>query len=433
MEKKIAPSEAKAQALRALLQGQTDAQSGEELLSTLVRLSTERVLQEALEHEQATALGRGRYEARSEQLGSRNGYENGTLKTAEGVLRVKLPQIRGREEPYRSPLWRQVATTSDVLKRLIVEMYVGGMSQRDIESSLESALGQFVLSKSTVSELTDTVSEEYEAWRTRDLSQDPVAYLFIDTVYEPLRRWGQKTGVLCVWAICEDGRKVLLSLSTTNSESYESCLEVLRGVAKRGMQVPVTITTDGAIGLTKAIDAMWPKSLRIRCWFHKMQNLQQKVPAHLWPEVKALLVDMRDAPTPEKAEKRREAIVAQYQRELPEACRCLLDDAAASLNHLAVPQRHQQYVRTSNLVERAFVEERRRTKVIPHLWGEQSLVNLVFGVLIRVSDRWGKKCFSELEQQQIRSLRVKLKLDEQEVSIPVPSEPLSRRSAAFAA
>jgi putative transposase len=433
MEKKIAPSEAKAQALRALLQGQTDAQSGEELLSTVVRLSTERVLQEALEQEQTTALGRGRYEARGEQLGYRNGYEKGTLKTAEGVLRVKLPQIRGREEPYRSPLWRQVATTSDVLKRLIVEMYVGGMSQRDIEYSLESALGQFVLSKSTVSELTDTLTEEYEAWRMRDLSQEPVAYLFIDTVYEPLRRWGQKTGVLCVWAICEDGRKVLLSLSTTNSESYESCLEVLRGLGKRGMPTPVTITTDGAIGLTKAIDAMWPKSLRIRCWFHKMQNLQQKVPALAWPAFKALVMDLRDAPTREKAEERRAQLVVQYQREVPEACRCLLDDAAASLNHLAVPQRHQQYVRTSNLVERAFVEERRRTKVIPQLWGEQSLVNLVFGVLIRVSDRWGKKCFSELEQQQIRSLRVKLKLDEHEVSTPPMSETSSRRSAASAA
>ena len=56
MEKKIAPSEQKAQALRALLQGQTDAQSGEELLSTLVRLSTERVLQEALEQEQADGV-----------------------------------------------------------------------------------------------------------------------------------------------------------------------------------------------------------------------------------------------------------------------------------------------------------------------------------------------------------------------------------------
>jgi transposase-like protein len=60
----------------------------------------------------------------------------------------------------------------------------------------------------------------------RDLSTEPVAYLFIDTVYEPLRRWGQKTGVLWVWAMCEEGRKVLLRLSTTNSESYESCLEV---------------------------------------------------------------------------------------------------------------------------------------------------------------------------------------------------------------
>jgi putative transposase len=434
MEKKIAPSEQKAQALRALLQGQQDAQSGEELLSTLVRLSTERVLQEALEHEQAEALGRGRDEARGEQLGYRNGYENGTLKTAEGVLRVKLPQIRDREEPYRSPLWRQVATTSDVLKRLIVEMYVGGRSQRDSEYSLESAVGHFVLSKSTVSELTDTLRQEYEAWRTRALSKEPVAYLFMDTVYEPLRRWGQKTGVLGVWAICEDGRKVFLSLSTTNSESYESCLEVLRGLAKRGMQTPVTITTDGALGLTKAIDALWPKSLRMRCWFHKLQNLQQKVPAGAWPEFKALIVDMRDAPTREKAEERRQAIVARYQSEFPEACRCLLDDAEASLNHLAVPQRHQQYVRTSNLVERAFVEERRRTKVIPQLFAEGSLVHWVFGVLIRVSARWGKKCFREFEQQQIRSLRGRLKLDEPEVSpVEATAEPHSRRSAASAA
>jgi transposase-like protein len=434
MERKIAPSEQKAQALRALLQGQAEGQSGEEFLSLLVRLSTERILQEALEEEQAAALGRGRYEARGEKVGYRNGYENGTLKTGEGILRVKVPQIRGQAEPYRSQLWSNVSPTSDVLKKLIVEMYVGGMSQRDIESGLEKAVGHFLLSQSTVSEIAESLAEEYEAFRTRDLRYEPVAYLFIDTVYEPLRRWGQKTGVLCVWAICEDGRKVLLSLSTANSESFESCLEVLRELARRGMQPPVTITTDGAPGLTKAVDTMWPKSLRIRCWFHKMQNLQQKVPAAAWPEVKALLVDMRDAPTQEKAEQRREAIVERYQREFPELCRCLLEDAEASLNHLAVPKRHQQYVRTSNLVERAFVEERRRTKVIPHLWTEGSLVHLVFGVLIRVSNRWGKKCFSEIEQQQIRSLRERLKLDEQDMSMDDPSSYVpTRRSAASAA
>jgi len=51
------------------------------------------------------------------------------------------------------------------------------MSHRDIEYSLESALGHVVLGKSTVSELSATLSEEYEAWRTRDLSKEPVTYL----------------------------------------------------------------------------------------------------------------------------------------------------------------------------------------------------------------------------------------------------------------
>jgi transposase-like protein len=71
-------------------------------------------------------LGRGRYEARGENGGDRNGYENGTLKTGEGLLRVKVPQIRGQAEPYRSQLWNNGGRTSEVLKKLIVERYVGG-------------------------------------------------------------------------------------------------------------------------------------------------------------------------------------------------------------------------------------------------------------------------------------------------------------------
>ena len=86
MEKKIAPSEQKAQALRALLQGQAEGQSGEELLSLLVRLSTERILQEALEQEQAMALGRGRYELRGEKVGYRNGYGKWDTENRRGRL-----------------------------------------------------------------------------------------------------------------------------------------------------------------------------------------------------------------------------------------------------------------------------------------------------------------------------------------------------------
>jgi putative transposase len=216
------------------------------------------------------------------------------------------------------------------------------------------------------------------------------------------------------------GGKVLLRLSTANSESYEGCLEVWRDLVKRGRQTPVTSTADGAPGLTKAIDVIWPQAWRIRWWFPQMQNLQQKVPPQAWPEFKAVVAGMRAAPTVPEAERRRHLSVNRYQRDFPEACRCLLDDGEASLNHLYVPQRHPQYVRTSNLAERAFEEERRRTKVIPHLWDEGSVTKLVFAVLIRVRERWGKKCFSEVEQQQIRSLRRRRKLDDHEVRLPDP-------------
>ena len=218
MPQKIAPSAVKAQELAALLQGDTEVNSGEKWLSTLVQLATERVLQETLEQEQAEVLGRSRYERRGATSGYRNGYEEGTLKTAEGVLRVKVPQVRGMDTPYRSQVWAKLATTSDRLKTLIVAMFVGGMSQRDMEAALEKALGQFVLSESPVSTITHTLSQEYEAFRIRDLRGYDLAYLFIDTVYEPLRRWGSKTGGMCVWGICVDGRKVLLTLSTANSE-----------------------------------------------------------------------------------------------------------------------------------------------------------------------------------------------------------------------
>jgi transposase-like protein len=135
---------------------------------------------------------------------------------------------------------------------------------------------------------------------------------------------------------------VLLTLATANSESYESRLEVRRDLVKRGLQTPVTITTAGAPGLTKASDGSWSKALRSGCWFPKRQNLPQKVPPQAWPEFKAVGMARRDAPPVPEAERRRQLIRHRYPRDFPAACRCLLDEAEASLHPLYVPQRHQQ-------------------------------------------------------------------------------------------
>lgn len=401
---RVAPSEKKRQALEALLAGQAPDTEGS-CLSAFIRAAVEEKLQQLLEAEQAEILGRARYARGGAPGVYRNGYEPGTLKTAEGVFRVDKPQIRGLDAPGRSALMERLEGLSGQLRELVVEMYALGLSTRDVEATLERALGGFVLSKSTVSVLAEDLTKAYEAFKARSLQDLPVAYVFVDTVYEPLRRYGSKTGVLCAWAYLTDGARVLLDLTTARGESYEAYLDFLRGMVQRGLATPLTVTTDGAPGLVRAVDTLWPRALRIRCWFHKMQNLQAKVPPQAWPAFKPLVQDIRDAPDEAAGRARLEAVAAQYRPTLPEACRCLLDDADASLNHLRVLERHRPLVRTTNLVERSFAEERRRTKVIPHLFDEASLVRLVFGVLIRISERWSRPMFSAFEREHLERQR----------------------------
>lgn len=430
---KVPPSERIRQELEELVNGTSIECEGASLLSRLLKLGMERVIQEALEREQEERLGRTRYgrEKGSEEgqrRAYRNGYERGRLKTAEGVLEVWKPQIRGLDQPYRSDFWNRFGgNTSEQLKDLVIEMYVRGMSTRDIESALEASLGGFVLSKSSVSEMSEQLLEEYEAFRNRELSGLEVAYLFIDTVYEPLRRYGALDGVMCCWGYLTDGSKALIHLSLASKESEEACLDFLRDLVARGLPVPLTITTDGAPGLTRAVDQVWPKSLRIRCWAHKMRNLEAKVPSkELWEKFKRLLWEVRDAATFDQGKAQIEKIVEQYERELPEACRCLLDDWEASLQHLKLPRRHRRYVRTTNLIERTFVEQRRRSKVIPHFWDKKDLVKLVFGTLVRVGYRWDQAQFSEFEREQIRQLRVLILHDNKDLN----EEKTTRRRSA---
>jgi hypothetical protein len=72
-----------------------------------------------------------------------------------------------------------------------------------------------------------------------------------------------------------------------------------------------------------------------------------------------------------------------YQREYPAAVTCFTDDLEALLASHRVPVRHRIRVRTTNLVERSFVEERRRTKVTGRLPDEKAAMKLVFATIIR--------------------------------------------------
>lgn len=88
-----------------------------------------------------------------------------------------------------------------------------------------------------------------------------------------------------------------------------------------------------------------------------------------------------------------------------------LDDLDALLAIHRVPVRHRIRVRTTNLAERSFVEERRRTKVIGRFNDERSAMKLVFATMIRAADRWCRVSITDLERHQLKLLRAELGLD----------------------
>lgn len=155
---------------------------GAELGRACRRLATARVLQETLEQEQTEALGRGRYERQATPHGERHGYEEGTGQTAAGIRRLPRPQVRGRRQPSRSTLWAALGRPRAVRPPLSGERAAGGLSQRDLESALEKALGQCGLSQRAGRDSTDRLTPEDEAGRTRDRSGDDLAYLFLEAV-----------------------------------------------------------------------------------------------------------------------------------------------------------------------------------------------------------------------------------------------------------
>jgi transposase-like protein len=131
------------------------------------------------------------------------------------------------------------------------------------------------------------------------------------------------------------------------------------------------------------------------------------------------------AASPALAAVLRDDFVAAYERELPAVVQCFLDDFEACIAHLRFPLRHRRVIRTTNLLERLFLEERRRTKIIPHAFGERAVLKLMFAAVIRAADRWRGIQVGEFEQRQLRAIRDELNRAHAQRVAPAVSRPTS--------
>lgn len=412
----VPPSERSAKDLKAVVH--QDRREGENILTQLFHASIQRAVHEALEQEVTDFLGRSWYERADSDEGSpekanpwRNGYKERGLRTAEGRIPIQVPQVRNTDEPFRSEIWPHLKGNSVELERVVTELYARGLSTRDIEDVFrDPETGRKLLSKSQVSQITECLKEEYEAFTQRDLSGFDGVYLFLDAVYEPLRRVGRnREAILCCWAILGTGEKVLIHLDLARAESYAAWKGFLSEMVRRGLPAPLTVTTDGSAGIIRAVEEVWSDSIRIRCWVHKMRNVLEKVPEEAHGDVKAFLTSIRDAPNWATGRQLADQFAETYRHEYGRAVAALEDDLEASLAHLQLPAIHRRSVRTTNLMERSFVEERRRTKVLPRFMDEASGLKLIFATLWRVSERWRSVRFSEHEQRQLKQLRDRMR------------------------
>jgi transposase-like protein len=176
----------------------------------------------------------------------------------------------------------------------------------------------------------------------------------------------------------------------------------------RGLGDPLLVVSDGAPGIIKAIETCFPRSARQRCLAHRMRNLAAKVGEDAWPDFKLRVQAAYQAPSRAIARDLAEGIVADYQASLPSAVTCFMDDFEACIAHLRLPIAHRRATRTTNLLERLFLEERRRLKIIANTFGEKAVLKLMFAAMTRAAERWRAVKVTDFERRQMTALRQEL-------------------------
>jgi putative transposase len=403
---KIVPSERLRCELDEVLAGVVEH---DDPVEAVARLGARLILQQALEDEVTEFLGRERY-ARADDGGAiyRNGYEPRTVKTTSGVMELERPRIRGAAElGFESQVLGKGVARTHALEALIIVGFLRGLSVRDVEALLEEALGEQVVSKSTVARICQDTRERYRAWCERDLSAHDLVYCYLDAIYLKLRPDDEPAeGVLVAWGLTLEGTKVLLGLQLGSRESYESWLDFGRDLKQRGMRSPALVIADGAPGIWKATRELWPGAIEQRCTVHALRNLTSKLPERLHREVKTRYWAVLDeATSASDAKAGLLAVAGDYRRAYPSAVRVIDDHVDQLVAHLRFPAEHRKRTRSTNLLERTFVEVRRRTKIIGRFPGETSALSLIWAVLELASRGWRGITMTPRAVAQIERLR----------------------------
>jgi transposase-like protein len=156
------------------------------------------------------------------------------------------------------------------------------------------------------------------------------------------------------------------------------------------------ILADGAPGLWGALERVYPRLPRQLCWAHKIRNVQEKLPKKAWDTFLIEAKEIYQQPTRKKATERYFRWTRKWRRKYPKAVKCLAKYIDRLLVHYSFPVKHRVTIRTSNPIERLFVEVRRRTRPIGSLNNTKSLDRIAYGIFWIINRMWEDICLTSL-------------------------------------
>jgi putative transposase len=340
------------------------------------------------ERERDRYMVSARYVRSKTRTDHRNGYYLRDFVTRFGTLRLRI--ARSRKRGFLPEVIGKFQRRAEEVCLLIREAFLRGISTRQVGRVVATVTGETV-SAQTVSQLTRDLDEAVRQFHQAPL-EDEWAYLFLDGVSLRVRRPSgrQRVQMLVAYGVRRDGTRQLLAFLRSKGESQSAWEGLLGDLYRRGLRGEnlQLIVTDGCAGLAAAIPTIYPRVLHQRCWVHKMRNILEHVRKRDYDEVKC------GAQAIYRAESRRAAVAAfrcfraHWQRPYGPMVRRLEQDLPELLSFFSFPRHLWRKLRTTNIVERCFVEVRRRTRPMVCFVNVASVDRIIYSIFQRFNLEW---------------------------------------------
>ncbi|MEY3255835.1 MAG: hypothetical protein RLZZ29_966 [Cyanobacteriota bacterium] len=358
--------------------------TGEDLYSFLGQLQ-KRGLEKMLEGELDAHLGYEKHE-KTTTPNARNGFSNKKIKTSFGESEIQVP--RDRDASFNPIIVPKRQNMLDGLENVIVSLYAKGMSNSDIEEQIREVYN-FEVSTSTISRITDSVSNDIVAWQNRPL--EPV-YLIVwmDGIVFKVRENSKvvnKTIYLAV-GLNRDGKKEVLGMWLGKNESASFWLGVMTDLKARGVEDILITATDNLNGFTQTIKNVFPESQTQICVVHQIRNSARYV---VWKDKKAFSADMKliyNAPTKQAAKASLEDFAVKWNDKYPYAVKSWTENWEELTVFFDFPIEIRKIIYTTNLIENLNGKIRKYTKNKLSFPTDDAVLKSVYLALREATKKW---------------------------------------------